>query len=125
MIHHDALHNDSLHNDSLHHDSLHHDSIIHSHFSKDGTFKGTSLKNVFGGKDYYDSHGLLKGLTMKNVFGGHDYYDSHMNFDGSSIPGPGTHHFLGSNGHMHHHGPEFLHSDQMHNMRMDLLNKIR
>jgi hypothetical protein len=111
MIHHDSFHND--------------DSGSHFHFSKDGTFKGTSMKNIFGGKDYFDSHGQLKGFTFKNFFGGHDYFGSDGHLHGSTIPSLGKLNFIDTNGNLHHHGPEFLHSNHIHSMRMDLLNKIR
>lgn len=105
----------------------HHDSdsgMMKSHFSKHGDFKGTSIKNVFGGKDYYDSKGMLKGMTMKNVFKGHDYYDKDAMLKGHTIPGMGSKNFIASDGGIKY-TPKFLHSDDLHSMRSSLLGKIR
>lgn len=100
------------------------DNGMKSHFSKHGEFKGTTIKNVFGGKDYYDSKGIFKGMTIKNVFKGHDYFDKDGMPMGSTIPGMGSKNFIASDGSIKY-APKFLHSDELHSQRLSLLNKIR
>ena len=110
--------------DHFGHDHIDNDHAMHTHISKHGEITGTSIKNIFGGKDYWDSHGAMKGFTSKNIFGGHDYHNSHGEYSGMTLPHHGHDNFLGQDGHFHH-SPSLLHSQDIGLMRSSLLDHIK
>ncbi|MDR3665588.1 MAG: hypothetical protein P4L35_01980 [Ignavibacteriaceae bacterium] len=124
---HDPGHLDTDHSmDHFNHDPSHldNDHSIHTHISKHGEITGTSQKNIFGGKNYWDSHGAMKGFTMKNIFDGHDYYNSHGDHMGLTMAHHGNDNFLSQDGQFHH-SPSFLQSDHINSARIGLLKNIR
>jgi hypothetical protein len=94
------------------------------HHDEHGNFEGTTIKNSFGGKDYFGPGGHPHGSSTDNLMGGHSYFNSHGGHMGDTISGMGHNNFLGADGHFHS-TPDMLHSDHVNTMRMSLLNRIK